>query len=97
MGGHNAGDGRRIVRGKDYIGHTCGYEPRKGSNERQLTREEAEANARLIAAAPELLAACERMIAVFGRVSDGTPKQCQDEVAALESTRETLRKAKGGQ
>lgn len=33
---------------RDYIGHTCGYQPKLGSNQRQLSKEEAAANAALI-------------------------------------------------
>lgn len=46
----------------------------------------AEADARLIAAAPELLAACEAMLKRFGMHSDGCVKLAADAVA----------KAKGG-
>lgn len=54
-----ASDGRRIEAGKsDYIGHTCGYSPRPGSKQRQLSEAEATANAVLISAAPELFEAC---------------------------------------
>ena len=53
----NDGDGYNIRAGKDYIGHTVGYYPRPGSNERTLSTDEALANATLMAAAPELLAA----------------------------------------
>lgn len=63
LGADNAADGANIHAGKkDYIGHTCGFSPRPGSNERQLSPQEARANARLIASAPELLAALEIIV-----------------------------------
>jgi hypothetical protein len=49
LGHENAGDGRNIYRFRDYIGHTCGYEPKPGSGQRTLSKEEAEANAAYIA------------------------------------------------
>lgn len=53
---NNAADGWTVEAGhNDYIGHTAAFTPRPGSNERTLSRDEAEANARLIASAPALL------------------------------------------
>jgi hypothetical protein len=61
----NAGLGFNVYADKKTrIGHTVGFEPRPGSNERKLSTEEAEANARLIAAAPELLEALKDMVAM---------------------------------
>lgn len=58
---NNAADGWTVEAGhNDYIGHTAAFTPRPGSNERTLSRDEAEANARLIAAAPTLLEALKK-------------------------------------
>lgn len=56
-------------------------------------RPEADANARLIAAAPDLLAACERLLALVERFDRWHPSgDAQDEI---ERTKEILARVKG--
>lgn len=55
--------------------------------------EEREANAQLIAAAPELLAALGEMLEQFGHYCEGTEDPA--EIAAQEQARAALNKAKG--
>ena len=54
-----------------------------------LSPEEHEANARLIAAAPDLLAACEEMLAAIDHEYSVNPRN-------FPKAREAIRKAKGG-
>jgi len=63
-------------------------------DDRYETPEEVTANARLIAAAPQMFDAlelCEDVLAELARLDDGTPS-----VSALNMTRHVLAKAKGG-
>ena len=58
----------------------------------EVDEETAEANARLIAAAPELLQACQTMLKAYRLipVPDCITEQEQDEYAGLESARKNL-------
>lgn len=89
----NAGEGYNVFAGeKEYIGHTVGYYPRQGSNERTLSREEAEANARLISLAPELLAQLESTLDWY-QCNCGQPK-CEGN-CDFAITTDLIKKAKG--
>jgi hypothetical protein len=61
-----------------------------GSFPKFLPRVQREANARLIAAAPELLAVCERTLAYFVAHEPGQP------ILLLADLRSAIAKAKGG-
>lgn len=62
VGPENCGSGRNVYHFRDYIAHTVGYNAKPGSNQRTLTEQESEANAQLIAAAPELLEALQECL-----------------------------------
>ena len=58
----------------------------------------AEANARLWAAAPDLLAACEGLLVSYlenARTADGAPFACPEAVSCVIAAREAIAKAKG--
>ena len=59
------------------------------------TEEQRDANARLIAAAPDLLAACEDMIYRFGAYEPGAPEGEGSNAAAILRARAALSKARG--
>lgn len=84
----------QMTSGQDYPGIWCVEAEGKylgflGSA--TLSEEESEANARLCAAAPALLAACEAMENLLAQTSDPYP----DEVIALKLAQDAIRKAKG--
>lgn len=61
----------------------------------KITGEDQEANARLIAAAPELLEALEKMVKQFGYEVVHKDGLVHDEHDAIQSATEAIRKAKG--
>lgn len=89
----NAADGANIFAGKVRIGHTV-YVPEKGSMEPIISTDEAHANARLIAAAPELLQALIVMVEQAGCYMDDG-EASEEEMRAMDAARAAIAKAKG--
>lgn len=99
VGSVNAAEGHNIYSGKDYIAHSVGYYPRPGSNQRTLLDKEALANARLIAAAPELLAALETALAMLTAIHplrDHAADEWREKPAGIYHLENAIAKAKGG-